>query len=191
MQQKLMVENIDNLQDARYCAAIGASLLTFHMDATRQGALSARAVAEILQWLEGVEGYGHLGGDPAAAASEAKEAGLSGVVCEADAASSFGGLSLVLDCTTLEENAIPAVSAGHGSALLLLTTAQFVNLRDALHGARCIVRIDAPGDLHSLLAVGDGPVAISLGAFARTADGELDYDACDAFAHQHLGTIIA
>ena len=85
MRPVLIIENLRNLHDARYCAAVGIGMVSFEMEAGVPGSLSAATVKEITDWLSGVEGIGKFGHVAAAEIlATAQAAGLGAVLVPAD-----------------------------------------------------------------------------------------------------------
>ena len=193
MRPILLIENLKNLHDARYCAAVGISMVSYEMDESANSDLSPMRVKEISEWLSGVEFIGKFQNENPDELNVMAAAAL------------LDWLELPLDDDfTKAKEILPGLvfrvqSSDKASALRMLQAhAQFpeaLMLIDAHHQimlpflqgqpdlmSRCILRHDDPNSLLVQLASqGLKPYGFSLGEFARESDGQLDYDACDVF----------
>lgn len=66
---KLKINNLADLQDARYCAAFGADFMSFALGRGDDCKMPERAVSEIVEWLEGPRFVFNYGADYEAAAA--------------------------------------------------------------------------------------------------------------------------
>jgi hypothetical protein len=198
MRPILMVEGLNNLHDARYCAAVGIGLATFDLDSKSATCLAPAVVKEILDWLSGLEGVGSFGNEPGSAVAErAKAASVGRVMVPIGSDLDHAGLcSLpkIFDCSgeLFSESLlqrIQFVGGQHPDALFLLVaklgaTEQWA---EGIPISRCILRYDSPDavlvevEVHRLR-----PYGFSLGAFAKDSEGILDYDVCDAFTASYF-----
>lgn len=55
LRTNVIVTNISNLSDARYCAGMGVNKLAFRMDDTEDGGISPDQIKEIAEWVSGVD----------------------------------------------------------------------------------------------------------------------------------------
>lgn len=203
MRPVLMIENLRNLHDARYCAAVGIGMVSFELQAREQGGLTAANVKEINDWLSGVEGVGCFGHVPATEiVSTAAAAGVAAVLVPADynqaelkklpapVISDFSQMALnqenyasLLDFTeTFPGNLF----------LVNLSSENIVALSKAPFLTRCILRVsDANTAILAIGTHGMKPYGLLLGKFSIDGDGLLDYDACDSFLDQFHALIPA
>lgn len=204
MRPILMIENLKNLHDARYCAAVGISLVSFEMDERVDGALSVAQVREIVDWLSGVECIGKLGEqlvhDPAPVIDAAGINWVQVPMHFPGAALQHLAANLIVDATqaALDPawlNEIQSVSLTQPKALFLIQIKdayELASLGETGLLARCILRFDDPNSIyHQLRSQGLQPYGFSLGEFAIAEDGELDYDACDLFLEQFAALAMA
>ncbi|MDZ7604131.1 MAG: hypothetical protein U5K79_00760 [Cyclobacteriaceae bacterium] len=61
MNPLIYIRNVNNLSDARYCAAMGVDLIGFRLDPAAEGSLSAAKFKEIAGWISGVKIVGEFG----------------------------------------------------------------------------------------------------------------------------------
>ncbi|MVN75717.1 hypothetical protein GO988_05200 [Hymenobacter sp. HMF4947] len=83
----VLVRDINNLSDARYCAGMGAQGLIFTLDANLPGAVEAATARELAGWVAGVDiigEFGHVAGPEINRLVE--ECGLTGVLLRLDRA---------------------------------------------------------------------------------------------------------
>ncbi len=201
-----MIENLKNLHDARYCAAVGISLVSFDLDEASATALSAAAVHEITEWLSGMETIGRFGlGDAASIKERSQAASVDWVqvpLAYDEEEAAFLGERIVFEVsleTDIDDVAdqIFFLNEQFPEALFLCGTG---GVWDALlpkleHTAslwhRCIIRYDEPEAVFHRLTTSElPPYAICLGHFATEADGQLDYDACDHFLARYEQVVL-
>jgi phosphoribosylanthranilate isomerase len=203
MRPYLLIENLKNLHDARYCAAVGIAMVTFELDALAPDALTPAAVHEITEWLSGLDCVGRLGlGAPKELNGLAEAAHVNWIQIPLgyDLASAEDLLPpLIFEAQSHTEDLLPRLRAAHArfpEALFLLdaSASQLLPKLAALPSllARCILRYDAPDAIYlQLKAQGLQPYGFSLGSFATDAEGLLDYDSCDQFVEHYLAMQIA
>lgn len=195
MRPILMIERVQNLHDARYCAAIGISMASFNLKAASGNVLTSKMVGEITGWLSGLECVGEFDPDNLVSLEEnAAIANLDRILLPFDYALdqvSNLGPPVILDLLQREIN--PAVMhrmevilAEVPETLFLLKTknTQEVSLlqQNPTIIAKCILRAADPNTIyHQLESQAMQPHGFSLGAFTVGEDGHLDYDACDSF----------
>jgi hypothetical protein len=194
----LMIERLKNLHDARYCAAVGISMVSFEMASEDPTALTPANVKEIAEWLSGVECVGRFGKDNLSSSFEiAQQSSLDWIQIPAGTSSEYitgRGEAMILDASGLQWSpelygSLRAFSELYPAALVLLHLIPGF-LPTIAHSEpflkRCILRLDDPEVILQQLAQPNlRPYGFSLGAFALHADGELDYDACDSFISQY------
>lgn len=193
-----MIEGLKNLHDARYCAAVGISMVSFDLDAGSEAALTPTVVKEIVEWLSGLESIGRFGYDSGESIAEKAAAALVGRVmlpvgCDLEEADKVD-LPKIFDASqeTLTANLLQrlqTISGRFPESLFLLAalpdgavSAQWAaDLKPFM--ARSILRYDSPDAIyHQLNLQGlQQPYGFSLGNFATDESGLLDYDACDSF----------
>jgi hypothetical protein len=194
----LMIECLKNLHDARYCAAVGISMVSFEMDAIDPTALTAANVKEIAEWLSGVECVGKFGKDNLSSSFEiAQQSSLDWIQIPAGTSSEYitgRGEAMIFDASALQWSpelygSLRAFSDLYPAALILLhldADALPTIAQAEAFLKRCILRLDDPKLILQQLAQPNlRPYGFSLGAFAWHASGELDYDACDSFISQY------
>jgi hypothetical protein len=197
MRPVLIIENLRNLHDARYCAAVGISMVSFEMDPSLPGSLSAATVKEITDWLSGVDGIGKFGHVAAVEIlAAAQVAGLSAVLVPGDydrAELEKLPAPVILDCRQRAWSpevygSLRALSDSFPGSLFLLGPEP--DMIPTLASAptflrRCILQLEDPNATYQQLkAIDLQPYGFSLGRFAMDADGQIDYDACDVFLEQ-------
>jgi hypothetical protein len=194
MRPILMVEGLRNLHDARYCAAVGISMASF--DLSSDAALAPAMVREILEWLSGLEGLGVFQQeDGGMIGDKARAAGVARVVLPLDfdgVEAEKIGLRIIVNAAQIQWPRIKAIAHQFPDALFLLPMDGAQNIESHFHGdestllPRCILRCDDPDAIyHQLRRQNLQPYGFSLGAFASDENGQLDYDACDAFIQQY------
>jgi phosphoribosylanthranilate isomerase len=55
LKRNILVKNVSNLSDARYCAAMGVQIMGFAVDPKDLGYISPDTILEIKEWVEGIE----------------------------------------------------------------------------------------------------------------------------------------
>jgi hypothetical protein len=194
MRPILMVEGLRNLHDARYCAAVGISMASF--DLSSDAALAPAMVREILEWLSGLEGLGVFQQeDGGMIGDKARAAGVVRVVLPLDfdwLEAEKIGLGIIVNVAQTQWPRIKTIAHQFPDALFLLPTDGVQNIQSHFHGdestllPRCILRCDDPDAIYNQLRQQNlQPYGFSLGAFASDENGQLDYDACDAFIQQY------
>lgn len=195
MRPILKINDIKDLQDARYCAAISIAMLGFRL-LPADGGSSPAAVAEIMEWLSGPEAVGEwefetpatinataaaakiarvsLPGDyPAALAAEIELPLLFRMELDAQ----LGALPAALDLAVKFPTALFELRwVGGGSAIPVDADL------DAIL-PRSLIVAEAPDTIYALLRQrGIRPFGFTLGSFINESDGGIDYNACDDFA---------
>ena len=61
MASLIYIRDVNNLSDARYCAAMGADLIGFRLDPSKEESLSPAKCKEIAGWISGVKIVGEFG----------------------------------------------------------------------------------------------------------------------------------
>jgi hypothetical protein len=199
MRPILKINDISDLQDARYCAAIDVSLLGFRMLQDEAG-IAPAAVAEIMNWLSGPSAVAEFGyEDPAAIRATAQAAQASRVSIPVD-----------YPAAGLADIAMPLlfrVDLEQGPGMLHRATALMQDFPDALFELKwaragvdnpadpaldailpqSLIVADAPDDVYALLRKrGIRPFGFTLGSFVVEEGGGIDYNACDDFAAQYF-----
>jgi hypothetical protein len=207
MRPFLMIEGLKNLHDARYCAAVGITMVCFQLEEFEDAPLKPSAVKEIVEWLSGVECVGKFSQAPShQIASIAEASGVARVQLPLEYDFSDAdeiGLPLLFEVEGILADSDGLVRMQQALTLfpdaLFLLRAGFKNTNElALLGSdpallgRCILRYDDPDAIYQLLRQqGLQPFGFSLGAFASGADGQLDYDACDDFVAEFGDLMLA
>lgn len=207
MRPILMIEGLKNLHDARYCAAVGISMVTFDMDADSAGALAPAVVKEIVEWLSGLECVGKFGEEPGTIIVEKATSALVDRVMlplgySLETAKDLG-IPLLFDATHEQSSLelaqrLQAIHAELPEALFLLginmtapSASAGVELPQSVLG-RTILQYDDPQDIYQRMNLPEDQLfGFCLGAFARDQHGYLDYDACDAFLEAYQDQIPA
>lgn len=197
MRPILMIEGLKNLHDARYCAAVGISIVTFDMDAANDGALSPAVVKEIVEWLSGLECIGQFGQEEVNSITEKATLALIDRVMlpigyTLEAASKLA-MPLLFDASEEVLSAqlsqrLQAIHSELPEALFLiriqpsaLASTDWIQLLQLVLG-NTILRYDDPQEIYlQLNAQSTMPFGFCLGSFATDQSGYLDYDSCDSF----------
>lgn len=197
MRPILMIEGLKNLHDARYCAAVGISMVTFQMDSASEEAMTPPVVKEIVEWLSGLECIGQFGHEASNVITEKATIALIDrvmlpIAYPLEAASNLA-IPLLFDARDEVLSAqlsqrLQAIHSQLPEALFLLridasalSTIEWINLLKPVLG-NTILRYDDPQDIYlQANARGTLPYGFCLGSFATDQSGYLDYDSCDAF----------
>jgi hypothetical protein len=199
MRPILKINGIQDLHDARYCAAISISMLGFKFlqadDMVQPG-----AVAEIMDWLSGPEAVGEFEFEtPAAINAATITAKVQRVSLPVDypvALAAEIALPLLfrveLDEDLLAVSQIADLERVFPDALFELRSdaadASFPAhpVLDALL-PKCLVVADAPDAVYGILNKrGVQPFGFTLGDFISEKGGGIDYTVCDDFAQQYF-----
>jgi phosphoribosylanthranilate isomerase len=202
MRPILMIENVKNLHDARYCAAVGIAMATFELDPLSPHSLSLDAVREIGAWLSGLDCIGKfpkLSPSELNAHAEAAQIEWVQIPLSYDLALVPAIGPQVIFAVDHLAASLQDMLAAHDrfpEALFLVaapssgTTSALEELPSLL--SRCLLRYDAPDAIYQQLkAHGLKPFGFSLGSFSADSEGMLDYDACDAFIDQYQEMALA
>lgn len=197
MHPKLKLDNIHDLHDARYCAAVGISLLGFDLD-PGTSKLQALQVGEIMEWLSGPTGIAAFGDLPP---TEINAASIQ---------SKCTFVSLPIDYPTdwAFDIELPVLFRYDGNtkdrALLLQKMVQFPQAIIEMDAALMLTKDSAPSLRHlaaravlvcptaeilaEILADPEiQPWGFALGGFVLDSKGGIDYDRCDAFLDAYSG----
>lgn len=204
MRPILKINDIKDLQDARYCAAIDISMLGFRMLQADAG-ITPAAVAEIMNWLSGPEAVAEFGYEDAA------------VIQATAQAAQVSRVSIPVDypSASLTEIAMPLLfrvdlEAGAAALARAAELAQafpdtLFELRWAHAGAgfpaddaldailpKSLIVAEAPDEVYALLRKrGIRPFGFTLESFVIEEGGGIDYNACDDFATQYFEMALA
>ena len=69
----IYIRDVNNLSDARYCAAMGVDLIGFRLDPSKEDSLNLAKCKEIVGWISGVKIVGEFGNSPEHIISEILE----------------------------------------------------------------------------------------------------------------------
>lgn len=200
MKPKLKLNHITDLHDARYCAAVGVHLLSFHLEEADEYSIAPQAVAGIMGWLSGPVGVGEFTHSDATSINALLETtGLPWISIpmdySADEAASiaakliFRGPAEALNSSGLAH--LRSLAARFPEALFEFTAGpEDEEVWSALKVEglmeRSILRFSEPTAIYSLLEKeGHPPHAFSLGEFVEEPDGALDYETCDDFMERY------
>lgn len=198
MKPKLKIGGIRNLHDARYCSAVGISLLGFEMSVMAPDPLSGKDVGEIMGWLSGPESIGEFGYESPAEIIEAiggealqyisipmdypqglaRDFTLPLIWRSKDPVLNVAGLSALQERMGTFPNSLFefSIEAGDEAALNFL---QDTGLME-----RSLLRFDAPEPFYEMIGrKGSQAFGFSLGKFVEDPEG-IDYEACDVFLEQ-------
>lgn len=190
MKPKLKINGIDNLHDARYCAAVGIMLLEFDLSPESEEAVTPELVREVAPWLSGPEIVARFDYQtPDEIRARIEGLGVSRLSLPSDY---HPGLITDLELPVIlrvpegsSPEAATEVSERFPEAMLEFYPPAGVPA-DALAMlpwvSRAIFAISDPGEVWAAMEKqGEKPFAFTLGAFFQEPTGELDYDRCDAF----------
>jgi hypothetical protein len=199
MRPILKINGIQDLHDARYCAAISISMLGFKLllpdDNVHPG-----AVGEIMDWLSGPEAVAEFELEtPIAINAASVAAKAQRVSLPADYPAELAAqitLPLMfrfqLDADLLAVPQIADLARAFPDALFEIKS-DMVDVSfptdPVLDGllAKCLVVADAPDAVYGILNKrGVQPFGFTLGTFVAEKGGGIDYTACDDFAQQYF-----
>lgn len=204
MRPILKINDIKDLQDARYCAAISIAMLGFRL-LPAEGGSSPAAVAEIMEWLSGPEAVGEWEFETPSAINEmAAAAKIARVSLPGDYPAGLAAdialpllFRIELDA---QLRALPAaldLAAKFPTALFELRWAGGSDTfpvdagLDAILPQSLIVA-EVPDTIYALLRQrGIRPFGFTLGSFINESDGGIDYNACDDFATAYFAMELA
>ena len=198
MRPKLKVNDIRNLHDARYCSAVGISLLSYRLESDHQNFISSKEVKEISGWLSGpvaILTFGYEAPEDINALGEEIQPGFVSVPWD-----------YPIDLLRLIDFDIILVSSKAESATAIKSkieeTSELSNIYYEFqipeeshemwsylkeHGlvGRIYFQVTDPDKAWKLLEKnGDFPAGFSLGEYFN--DGpDLDYDKCDNFVERY------
>lgn len=200
MRPILMIEDLRNLHDARYCAAVGISMGSFDLEVDSPTSLTPQMVKEIVEWLSGMRVVGRFGYEPATEISRNAETAMLDYILvpgdyDLEAVSRLDWKPFFDMASFSSDNALmqrlETLSIALPEALFLIdfdpasmeggSSSPFPGLLE-----RCILRFHDPDAIFQQLKHGIAqPFGFSLGAFVAEDNGHLDYDACDAFIESY------
>lgn len=186
MKPKLKVSGITDLQDGRYCAAVGINLLGFPMDRHLEGHLTPEEVKEIAGWLSGPKIIGEFGyATPDEINRSFETAGLDMISLPGDYVRDFAREIKVPKIFRYIET-IPNLNE---HPLLRSPNSHFMieevdGIDDELL-EKCIVIAENPDEIWDELKKSGGkPFAFALGDYFKEKAGNIDYEKCDALMEQ-------
>lgn len=192
MKPVLKISGIRDLQDARYCAAVGISLIGFNMGRYKERQVQAESVKEILSWLSGPVAVGEFAYETAdEIARAAATSGIRYLSLPIDyAIGELAGLALplILRVETENEMMIAGRAESFPPGTLFEVPAEFLGTFQvqwlASRMPQFLVLAPQPEAVWSLLS-GLQPHGFSLGHFAEEPGGSINYEACDEFLAQY------
>lgn len=197
MRPILKIDDIRDLHDARYCAAVSIGLLGFKMTSS-PAALPMGSIAEIMEWLSGPEAVGEFEYEtPDEINLAASKARLTYVSLPLDypfeLAQEIQSRLILRSSAHLDEGRVERFL----EAIEVLPSAYLefpVSEGELLKGsvlsqeelfARALVRADDPDTIYALLKKkGIQPWGFTLGDFIVEDDGSIAYSNCDDFVEQ-------
>lgn len=203
MRPRLKVNHIINLQDARYCAAVGIDMISFNLDEIDSSSVTGDFVKEVSGWLSGVETIGEISFSENVPGffENAKQLKLDyvslpvseidfpipqnqKVILRSGIPLSVQGLAALIPFLERNENSwieSPVFSEDDLEALLNISPEFF---------DRFIFEVASPDPVFKILSPkGLKPFAFSLGRFISEDKGTLDYSACDAFVEKYSNLV--
>ena len=182
------------MHDARYCAAVGITLLGFPMEGI--SAVTSEMISQIKPWLSGPEMVGEF---------EQKEwqqiqaESISGTIDRVSVPESLlfsdaekTGLPLIIRFQKMPAEKFLREIAQQLPGTLFefpISGKNEIEWEEALSSSLIssfILDVISPDPVWKILTKqGLHPHAFSLGNFVKTTQGDLDYDQCDAFIHQY------
>lgn len=199
MRPILKINDIKDLHDARYCAAISISMLGFRLLQAEEGTTPS-AVAEIMDWLSGPEAVAEFEFEtPADINAAARAAKVNRVSLPADYPMALADdielpllFRIPLDAALSNVPLATALATQFPSALFELswtggdTDFPVDAALDAILPQALIVA-EVPDTVYALLRKrGIRPFGFTLGSFIVEEGGGIDYNACDDFATQYF-----
>ncbi|HHG83990.1 MAG TPA: hypothetical protein ENJ82_04510 [Bacteroidetes bacterium] len=196
MKPKLKLNQISDLHDARYCAAVGIDLIGFELEPSNELHVTPKAVGVIMDWLSGPAAVGNF------------DTTSPEVIQEMVAIAKLTWVSLPLGYPQGQAESIQAklIFRGPAEPINAEGIAHIINLSEQFADALFELRIDLqdestwnqlkesqlltrvilhfsePSPIYTLLEEKEQlPMAFSLGAFVVEPDGALDYEVCDDF----------
>lgn len=201
MKPVLKISRLTNLHDARYCSAVGISLMSFRLDPGHEDSVEPKSAAEIISWLSGPQYIGEFGYQtPDEIQNLLEVVPLSFVEVPLDY---HPDLAEEIDCrlifcpedprhtvdTILAQTEV--LSSRFPDALFELNFDSLESLDAFLSEApdllpRLLIDYPEPDPIYAgLRRQGGKPFGFSLGVFVEEADGVLDYEKCDDFLEQY------
>ena len=202
MRPKLKISGISDLQDARYCAAVGIDLIAFTIEQGNPDAVTTAFVKEVSGWLEGPETVGEFGeSDSVDYILECREKlHLQWISLPWEKYCAPGALDALKGKIILRKSSEAMVSDLAAFAVLIaenpglcieyaytapeLFEQLLADMPDVAAGS--ILAFSDPDPVYKILAEnGVKPFAFALGSFAKEESGTLDYNTCDVFVEKY------
>lgn len=196
----LKLNNIRDLHDARYCAAVGISLLGFDLSQATH-TQTPEAVGEILAWLSGPQGVALFGDEPpsfinaAIATSQCKYASLpfgypafwaEDIECPVIFRTEDFGIEETVKMAELASRLQGALFEIPAQGMAIM--AQDPALATLL--GRVLLSTDNPDPIYmQMKKQGAQPWGFCLGGFVDENDGGIDYERCDAFLEEYFSVM--
>lgn len=194
MKPHLKIGNLSDLQDARYCAAVGVSMLEFCLERGNPKKITPELVSEITQWLEGPKFVGYYGYEtPDEINEEARKLNFSRVSVPEDYHPDLlkeieAPLILRLKSGQnefLKPDFLESISKVYPACIFevnLQGSGETELLKMATLGIleRTFLGFYQPDTLWNFLSNKDqDPFGFSLGDYILEPNGQLDYEKCD------------
>jgi phosphoribosylanthranilate isomerase len=188
MRPILMLDNLRDLQDARYCAAVGVSMLGFSLEGPQS--LEPKAVKEMVEWLSGPEAFLRFEmAEPDFINAQTENCLGTGVQIPGDYPLDQAKHIVFPILWRLDQHGgihqLKAIAAQFPSATYLLEESNAELLDAALEmglGGSVILSCNDPDAVwRRLQSKGLNLKGFLLAQFASDEEGLLDYDVCDAF----------
>ena len=201
MKPKLKIRRVKNLHDARYCSAVGISLISFQLEPGNSETVSPKDAAVIISWLSGPAYIGEFGYQtPDEINSVVAQVPLAYAEVPLDYRPELAArvdLPLIFrpEDPRLEPEdlfaEIQSLSERFPDALFELDLNIFPEASTLLEEylglmPRLLIEYPEPDLIYSdLQKEGDKPFGYILGHFVQEEKGELDYEKCDTFLERY------